>query len=70
MRREAFRNAPTLLLLCARGTHKRARCPAPRSRGSKQLGDLSRPTKADLEAAMDGNVLAEAVLMGTYQKTG
>ncbi|HWG32816.1 MAG TPA: YbhB/YbcL family Raf kinase inhibitor-like protein [Gemmatimonadaceae bacterium] len=30
--------------------------------------DLSRPTKADLEAAMKGHVLGTAQLMGTYQK--
>lgn len=28
------------------------------------------PTKADLEAAMEGHVVAEAVLMGTYEKRG
>ena len=32
------------------------------------LGDLGHPTKADLERAMAGHVLAEAVLMGTYEK--
>jgi Raf kinase inhibitor-like YbhB/YbcL family protein len=32
------------------------------------LGDLGRATKAELERAMEGHVLAEAVLMGTYQK--
>lgn len=32
------------------------------------LGDLGRPTKAKLEQAMAGHVLAEAQLMGTYQK--
>lgn len=32
------------------------------------LGDLDHPTKADVERAMHGNVLTEAVLMGTYQK--
>jgi len=32
------------------------------------LSDLSKPTKADVEAAMHGHVLAEAQLMGTYQK--
>jgi hypothetical protein len=32
------------------------------------LPDLGRPTKAKLEAAMKGHVLAEAQLMGTYQK--
>ena len=30
--------------------------------------DLARPTKAELEAAMQGHVLASAELMGTYQK--
>ena len=32
------------------------------------LPDLHRPTKADLEAAMRGHVLAQAELVGTYQK--
>ena len=32
------------------------------------LGDLHRPKKAALEQAMKGHVLAEAVLVGTYQK--
>lgn len=32
------------------------------------LGDLGTPTKARLEAAMQGHVLAQAMLMGTYQK--
>jgi Raf kinase inhibitor-like YbhB/YbcL family protein len=32
------------------------------------LGDLGRPTKANLLDAMDGHVLATAELMGTYQK--
>jgi Raf kinase inhibitor-like YbhB/YbcL family protein len=32
------------------------------------LPDLGRPTKAQLEQAMAGHVLAEAVLMGTYEK--
>jgi Raf kinase inhibitor-like YbhB/YbcL family protein len=32
------------------------------------LGDLGAPTKARLEAAMKGHVLAEARLMGTYEK--
>ena len=31
------------------------------------LGDLGRPKKAALEKAMQGHVLAEAVLVGTYQ---
>jgi len=34
------------------------------------LGDLGRPKKAALEMAMQGHVLAQAVLMGTYQKRG
>ena len=33
------------------------------------LGDRGTLTKADLEAAMKGHVLAEARLMGTYEKT-
>jgi Raf kinase inhibitor-like YbhB/YbcL family protein len=33
-----------------------------------RLPGLGRPTKAELEQAMNGHVLAEAVLMGTYQK--
>jgi len=32
------------------------------------IGELHRPTKAQLLAAMQGHVLAEAVLIGTYQK--
>ncbi len=32
------------------------------------LGDLGRPDKAALEQAMRGHVLAEAALIGTYQK--
>ena len=32
------------------------------------LPDLGQPTKAQLEQAMKGHVLAEAQLMGTYQK--
>ena len=31
---------------------------------------LNRPTKKDLESAMQGHILANAELMGTYQKTG
>ena len=34
------------------------------------LGDLGTPTKARLLEAMKGHVLAEAQLMGTYQKKG
>lgn len=33
-----------------------------------RLDGLSKPTKGEVEAAMKGHVLAEAVLMGTYQK--
>jgi Raf kinase inhibitor-like YbhB/YbcL family protein len=32
------------------------------------LPDLGRPTKAQLEQSMSGHVLAQAVLMGTYEK--
>jgi Raf kinase inhibitor-like YbhB/YbcL family protein len=32
------------------------------------LPDLKRPSKAALEKAMDGHVLAQATLVGTYQK--
>jgi Raf kinase inhibitor-like YbhB/YbcL family protein len=32
------------------------------------LDDLGQPTKADLERAMAGHILAKARLMGTYQK--
>ena len=32
------------------------------------LGDLHEPTKAQLEAAMERHVIAEAQLVGTYQK--
>jgi Raf kinase inhibitor-like YbhB/YbcL family protein len=34
------------------------------------LGDLGTPTKARLEKALEGHVLAKAELMGTYQKAG
>jgi Raf kinase inhibitor-like YbhB/YbcL family protein len=34
------------------------------------LGDLGRPTKKDVERAMEGHVLEMAQLMGTYQKRG
>jgi Raf kinase inhibitor-like YbhB/YbcL family protein len=34
------------------------------------LGDLGTPTKAQLEQAMRGHVLASAELVGTYQKSG
>lgn len=33
-----------------------------------QLQGLRNPTKAEVEAAMAGHVIAEAVLMGTYEK--
>lgn len=33
-----------------------------------ELGDLGRPTKTDLEAAMEGHILGEAQLIGNYQK--
>ncbi|SFP48044.1 YbhB/YbcL family Raf kinase inhibitor-like protein [Pseudomonas borbori] len=33
------------------------------------LADLGRPTKAQLESAMQGHVLAQAELIGTYCKT-
>lgn len=32
------------------------------------LGDLGKPTKANLEAAMKGHILAEAQLVGTYKR--
>jgi hypothetical protein len=32
------------------------------------LGDLASPTKSDLEAAMEGHVIARVELIGTYQK--
>jgi Raf kinase inhibitor-like YbhB/YbcL family protein len=35
-----------------------------------RLPGLQRPTKSDLERAMRGHVLAEAQLVGTYQKHG
>jgi Raf kinase inhibitor-like YbhB/YbcL family protein len=34
------------------------------------LGDLHKPTRAQLEQAMQGHVLETAELMGTYQKRG
>ena len=34
-----------------------------------ELPDLGRPTKARVEAAMEGHVLASAELVGTYEKT-
>jgi len=35
-----------------------------------ELPDLHKPTKAQLETAMRGHVLAEAQLVGTYEKKG
>ena len=35
-----------------------------------ELPELARPTKAELERAMQGHVLASAELVGTYQKQG
>lgn len=34
-----------------------------------ELGDLGEPTKADLLRAMEGHVLEETALLGTYEKT-
>ena len=34
------------------------------------LSDLATPTKADVERAMQGHVLAQAELVGTYEKAG
>ena len=34
----------------------------------QRLGDLKKPTKAELERAMEGHVLAKAVLIGVYEK--
>lgn len=35
-----------------------------------ELPDLSRPTKAKLEEAMEGHILARTEMVGTYQKRG
>ena len=35
-----------------------------------ELPDLRTPTRAQLDAAMKGHILAEAVLMGSYQRVG
>jgi Raf kinase inhibitor-like YbhB/YbcL family protein len=35
-----------------------------------ELPDLHEPTKAQLETAMKGHILAQAELVGTYQKSG
>ena len=34
------------------------------------LGDLKHPTKAQLEQAMEGHILGQAELVGTYMKAG
>jgi Raf kinase inhibitor-like YbhB/YbcL family protein len=34
----------------------------------KMLGDLGRPTKVQLEKAMEGHILGKAELVGTYEK--
>jgi phosphatidylethanolamine-binding protein (PEBP) family uncharacterized protein len=34
------------------------------------LPDLGAPTKSELESAMEGHVLAQAELVGTYEKKG
>jgi hypothetical protein len=34
------------------------------------LPDLGAPTKSELEKAMEGHVLAQAELIGTYEKKG
>src|SRR5262245_23134587 len=34
----------------------------------RALADLAHPTKLELEAAMKGHILAQATLIGTYQK--
>ena len=36
---------------------------------SEKLGDLGEPTKAELERAMQGKVLAQAELVGIYEKS-
>ena len=33
------------------------------------LDGMNNPTKAEVEAAMEGHIIAEAILMGTYQKS-
>jgi Raf kinase inhibitor-like YbhB/YbcL family protein len=35
-----------------------------------RLEDLGQPSKAEVETAMAGHVLSEAVLIGTYEKSG
>jgi Raf kinase inhibitor-like YbhB/YbcL family protein len=34
------------------------------------LPDLGNPTKTELEAAMEGHVIVQAELIGTYQRSG
>jgi len=34
----------------------------------QELGNLGKPSKKDVEQAMKGHVIGEAILMGTYQK--
>jgi len=34
------------------------------------LSELQNPTKSDVERAMQGHILAESRLIGTYQKGG
>lgn len=36
----------------------------------RPLPDMVNATKADIEKAMEGHIVDQAVLMGTYQKTG
>lgn len=36
----------------------------------RELGDLHEPSRADLEGAMRGHVLASAELVGTYERQG
>ncbi len=35
-----------------------------------ELGDLGEPTKAQLEMAIEGHILGEVLLVGTFQKFG
>ena len=46
--------------LCQPGTQKDG--------GLDMLADLKKPTKAALEQAMKGHIIAEAQVIGTYQK--
>jgi phosphatidylethanolamine-binding protein (PEBP) family uncharacterized protein len=36
----------------------------------KRLPEMGSPTKADVEAAMAGHIIAQTELVGTYEKTG